>query len=63
MSVVGATYLIDFSTFLPAGRGINNALPNSCNNFTYLEVKADLTNLGFTDSETVYVPCYFRPSP
>ena len=62
MTLIGGTYLIDFATFLPAGRSNNNALPNTCNNFTYLEVKADLTNLGFSDNEIVYVPCYFRPS-
>jgi hypothetical protein len=51
---------MDLATFLPAGNNGRNALPIGCDSFIYLEVKANLVSLGFTDSETVYVPCYFR---
>ena len=52
-------------TFLPGGAGADtggkNGLPEECDSFAFLEVKADLSELGegYRDNTSVYVPCYF----
>ena len=64
MTGASGSFPIDVETFLPAGRSISgNALPNGCDSFIYLEVKANLVSLGYGADETVYVPCYFNTPP
>jgi hypothetical protein len=50
-------------SYLPGGDwsnpAANNGLPQ-VDSFCFLEVSADLTNLGLPADYTVYVPCYFH---
>ena len=62
MVTIGGTHPIDVNVYLPAGLSANNSLPNTCRNFIYLKVDADLSAIGLPNPTGVFVPCYF-PNP
>lgn len=53
-------------TYLPGGDWFNqsgtfrNGLPSPCDSFVFLEVDANLTNIGQSNSKKVFIPCYFK---
>jgi hypothetical protein len=52
-----------FNSYLPGGNWADpasqNHLRNSCESFVFLTVVADLTNVGGSATNDVYVPCYY----
>ena len=62
-NAIGISPTLD-STYLPGGdwgSGISrNNLPVACNKFNFLDVSANMTAVGGSDAETVYIPCYWR---
>jgi hypothetical protein len=54
-------------TYLPGGNwevGVSrNNLPVSCNRFNFLDVSANMVSVGGSDTETVYIPCYWDGRP
>ena len=63
-SYAGTAYDIDPNNYLPAGKdsvaGGLNMLPVQCDKFAYLEVIADMSQVGSGASTTVYIPCYYN---
>ena len=57
------TYLPGGNWGLNLGGGARNHLPSLCDGFVFLEVQADLTSVGGTNPQTVYVPCYWQVPP
>jgi hypothetical protein len=51
-------------TYLPGGDWTqptsDNHLPGPLNGFVFLEVDADLSALGYSGIQKVFVPCYFK---
>ena len=52
-------------TYLPGGNwsdlSTRNNLPVTCDRFNFLDVTANMSLVGGTDSHTVYIPCYWSP--
>ena len=60
-TLAGGGYDIDPDLYLPAGTTSGqNMLPAVCDKFVYLEITADMSGVGGTMGQTVYIPCYFN---
>ena len=59
------TYLPGAGPGLTRGRGgsIRTGLGSGVNSFNFLQVEADMSTCGGSETETVYVPCYWGSAP